>query len=244
MPFSHRRWEILVTIKFYTRFSSSFGRWAHSPHLYCSCFQLQDCSIAGRGETENRRVARQFMDDVDIPWGHQVAAMFQIVCALALDVPEVLLEIGQLNGVAPNVTLACEPWGHMHHDNGSCECLSSDRTRAYVHELALATSFRETWYRRCGFFRPNRSSGRSWCGFFGLWRACTLGGHASGFGAIRVPSARCLQQAALGCVQVVADRSAGGVWLAEACYTWGLACGCTNHHGGVGWCQLTRILPM
>ena len=48
----------------------------------------------------------------------------------------------QLNGVAPNITLACELWGHMHHDNGSCECLSSDRTGAYLHELALATSSR------------------------------------------------------------------------------------------------------
>ena len=88
----------------------------------------------------SRRAARQFLDDVDIPSGHQVAAMFQIVCTLALDVPEVLLKIGQLNGVAPNVTLACEPWGHMNHDNGSCECLSSDQTGAYVHELSLATS--------------------------------------------------------------------------------------------------------
>ena len=96
----------------------------------------------------------------------------------------------------------------------------------------------------CGFFRPIRSSGRSWWGFFGLWRVCTLGGHASGFGAICVPSARCLQQAALGRVWVVADGSAGCVWLAEACYARGLACSCTNHHGGVGWRQLTRILPI
>ena len=39
--------------------------------------------------------------------------MFQIVCALASEVPAVLLELGQLKGVSPNVGLACEPWGHM-----------------------------------------------------------------------------------------------------------------------------------
>ena len=53
------------------------------------------------------------MDDVGIPWGHQVAVMFQIVCALALDVPSVLQDIESLNGVSPNVSLSCEPWGHM-----------------------------------------------------------------------------------------------------------------------------------
>ena len=42
----------------------------------------------------SRRAARQILDDVDIPWGHQVAVMFQIVCALALEVPVVLLELG------------------------------------------------------------------------------------------------------------------------------------------------------
>ena len=42
----------------------------------------------------------------------------------------------------PNVNLACEPWGHINHGNGGCECLSSDRTGAYVHELMLVTSLR------------------------------------------------------------------------------------------------------
>ena len=39
----------------------------------------------------------------------QVAVMFQIVCALALDVPEVLHELGRLKGVPPNFQLSCEP---------------------------------------------------------------------------------------------------------------------------------------
>ena len=34
-----------------------------------------------------------------------MAVMFQIVCVLALEVPEVLLELGQLKGVLPNVNL-------------------------------------------------------------------------------------------------------------------------------------------
>ena len=84
----------------------------------------------------SRKAARQILDDVDILWGHQVAAMFQIVCTLALEVHSVLLELGQLKGVSPNATLACEPWGHINHDDGGCECLSSDWTGApsgFVH---------------------------------------------------------------------------------------------------------------
>ena len=62
---------------------------------------------------------------------------------LALEVLEVLLELGQLKGVPPNVKLSCEPWGHVNHQDGDCECLSSDRTGAYVLELTLATSLRD-----------------------------------------------------------------------------------------------------
>ena len=51
----------------------------------------------------SRRAARQILDNVDIPRSQQVAAMFQIVCTLALDVPEVLPELGRLKGVPPNV---------------------------------------------------------------------------------------------------------------------------------------------
>ena len=91
----------------------------------------------------SRRAARQILDNVEIPWSHQMAVMFQIVCALALEVPEVLLELRQLKGVPPNVNLSCEPCrGHMNHWDEDCKCLSSDRTGAYVHELTLATYLR------------------------------------------------------------------------------------------------------
>ena len=85
----------------------------------------------------------RILDNVELPLSHQVVVMFQIVCALTLEVPEVLLDLEQLKGVPPNIKLSCEPWGHMNHQDGDCECLSSDRTGAYVHELALATPLRD-----------------------------------------------------------------------------------------------------
>ena len=51
---------------------------------------------------------------VPLPWSQQVAVMFQIVCALALDVPEVLRELEQLRGIPPNVQLSCEPCRLVH----------------------------------------------------------------------------------------------------------------------------------
>ena len=39
--------------------------------------------------------------------------------------------------MSPNVQLYSELWGHVDHSNAHCICLSSDRTAAYVHELAL-----------------------------------------------------------------------------------------------------------
>ena len=86
----------------------------------------------------SRRSARQILDNVDIPWSQQVAVMLQIVCALALDVPEVLHELEQLRGISPNVQLFCEPWGHINHEDNDCVCLLSDCTGAYIHKLSVA----------------------------------------------------------------------------------------------------------
>ena len=66
--------------------------------------------------------------------------MFQIVCALALDVPEVLHKLDQLRDVPTNVQLSCEPWDHIHHADMDYGCLSSDHTVAYIHELLVASS--------------------------------------------------------------------------------------------------------
>ena len=48
------------------------------------------------------RAARQFLDNFEIPWDQQVAVMFQIVCALALDMLEVLHELERLRGQISN----------------------------------------------------------------------------------------------------------------------------------------------
>ena len=96
---------------------------------------VKSAAWVGRSQREAERI----LEAIGIPWGHQVAVMFQIVCALALEVPSVLRDIESLHGVSPNVILSCEPWGHTDHSGGDCECLSSDSTGTYVHDLSLAT---------------------------------------------------------------------------------------------------------
>ena len=70
--------------------------------------------------------------------------MFQIVCALALDVPEVLHELERLWGIPPNVQLSCEPWGHINHEDNHCICLSSDHMGAYIHGLSAVLPSRDS----------------------------------------------------------------------------------------------------
>ena len=41
----------------------------------------------------SRRAEGRILEDMDVPWGHQVAVMFQIVSALALDVSAFLQNI-------------------------------------------------------------------------------------------------------------------------------------------------------
>ena len=51
--------------------------------------------------------------------------------------PALLQDIVGLRGVSPNVQLCSEPLEHVDHSDVNCTCLSSDRTAAYVHDLAL-----------------------------------------------------------------------------------------------------------
>ena len=44
----------------------------------------------------SRRAEGRILEDTDVPWGHQVAVMFQIVSALALEVPAFLQSIENL----------------------------------------------------------------------------------------------------------------------------------------------------
>ena len=92
----------------------------------------------------SRRAAGRILEDIGLPWGHQVVVMFQIVCALALEVPSVRLDLENLHGLSPNVILAYEPRGHRDHDGEGCECLSSDSTGAFVHDLSLAPCGRDS----------------------------------------------------------------------------------------------------
>ena len=85
----------------------------------------------------SRKLDGRILTDTDLSWGHQVVVMFQIRSTLALEVPTFLQGIARLRGVSPNVQLYSEPWGHVDHSDVNCACLSSDRTGAYVHDLAL-----------------------------------------------------------------------------------------------------------
>ena len=51
----------------------------------------------------SRREAEWILEDIVVSLGHQVVVMFQIVCALALEVPSVLQDIEKLHGVLPSV---------------------------------------------------------------------------------------------------------------------------------------------
>ena len=63
--------------------------------------------------------------------------MFQIVSTMALELPSFLGELEELRGMSPNVQLNFEPWGHDDYEDVDCECQASDRTAAYVHDLAV-----------------------------------------------------------------------------------------------------------
>ena len=73
----------------------------------------------------------------DIQWGQQVAAMFQILSTMVVELPSFQEELDEISGMPPNVQLISEPWGHDNHEDTECECQSSDRTAAYVHKLSV-----------------------------------------------------------------------------------------------------------
>ena len=52
----------------------------------------------------SRKAAGRILQDIGLHWGHQVVVMFQILCALALEVPSVL-DLGNMHGLSPNVSL-------------------------------------------------------------------------------------------------------------------------------------------
>ena len=101
-------------------------------------------AVLRNGEKSAVRVARVrkaeecFLLNSDIEWGQQVAVMFQIVSTMALELPSFLEGLGIVKGMSPNVQLTFEPWGHDNHEDVDCECQTSDRTVAYVHDLTVS----------------------------------------------------------------------------------------------------------
>ena len=85
----------------------------------------------------SRKAEGHFPTGSDIPWGQQMAVMFQIVSTMVLELPSFLATLEDLCGVSPNVHLDYEQWGHMDHEDEHCCCQSSDRMAAYVHDLAI-----------------------------------------------------------------------------------------------------------
>ena len=85
----------------------------------------------------SRKADGCFLSNSDIPWGQQVAVMFQIMSTMVLELPSFLAELEDLRGVSPNVHLQCEPWSHINNEDVNCECQTSDRTAAYVHDLTI-----------------------------------------------------------------------------------------------------------
>ena len=89
------------------------------------------------------RVARSrkaevcFLLNSDIQWRQQVAAMFQIISTMVVELPSFLEELEVLSVMPPNVQLESEVWGHDNHEDTECECQSSDRTAAYMHDLSV-----------------------------------------------------------------------------------------------------------
>ena len=75
------------------------------------------------------------LEEVHIPWGQQVAVMFQIVSTLMAEVPEFALSMMELRGMQPHVQLMDDTWGHVGKCVDACDCLLSDRTEAFVHCL-------------------------------------------------------------------------------------------------------------
>ena len=82
-----------------------------------------------------RKAEKCFLINANIPWGQQVAVMFQIVSTLMAEVPEFALTMMGLQGMQPHVQLMDDTWGHDGKCVEACDCLLSDRTEAFVHCL-------------------------------------------------------------------------------------------------------------
>ena len=130
---------------------------------------LRDGAKSAACVGRSRRAEGRILEDAAVPSVHQLAVMFQIVSALALEVPAFLRGIAGLRGMSPDVQLSCEPWGHMDHTGAGCECCSSDRKRG-KHILQRNAGDRD----RCPLYPIDQvlmAVSCSWCMYDGK-RAC------------------------------------------------------------------------
>ena len=99
------------------------------------------------------------------------------------------------------VQLYSEPWGHVDHSDVNCDCLSSDQTAAYVHDLALMP--------------------REWWPVSGVEDA-SINTEENG---VRINRAYCMGVGQLGSVPFVSNRSgAYGRLLLAAYVRWRIGC--------------------
>ena len=125
----------------------------------------------------SRKAEKCFLLNANIPWGQQVAVMFQIVSTLMADVPEFASAMRGLRGMQPHVQLMEDTWGHDGKCVDTCDCLLSDRTEAFVHCLIpplispgpiLDTASIDSITVSAGFtFRDD-------CGYLGVGRAGSI----------------------------------------------------------------------
>ena len=60
----------------------------------------------------SRKAEKCFLTNGNIPWGQQVAVMFQIVSTLMEEVPAFALRMMEIRGEQPRMQFVNDPWGH------------------------------------------------------------------------------------------------------------------------------------
>ena len=125
----------------------------------------------------SRKAEQCFLTNGNIPWGQQVAVMFQIVSTLMEEVPAFALRMMELRGEQPRMQFVNDPWGHDEKCVEECDCLVSDRTGAFVHclippldqtSLTPSNNTDDSEKMSAGFtFRDD-------CGYLGVGRAGSI----------------------------------------------------------------------
>ena len=184
----------------------------------------------------SRKEAGRILENVDLPWGHQVAIMFHIVCALALEVPSVLLDLERLHGLL--LMLSCPAnSGDMWIVVGrgvSAAPRTSRESMSMTWRLPLVDAT-HPWVQRSHI---TKGPGRRTPGcvvriFHGLVGRRTQT-RVTGVGTFCVSTTRGLRPAAPGSVCAVEDGTLGDIGLAVPCCAGRLAGRSANHNAARG----------